>query len=229
MREFFECRRRSLICCVLLLLGLVLAPSAAHAGGPTSVLLTNPRAERATALYADDADYALLGEYLGREPKRESRAPDDEYVGPGGRQINVTWLAHDVTVWRVDHILTTDRGEIWIRTHWTAYGEAGITTEEGVWHRATQPERLEELLTRLGLTDRASTASPSPTPETAPAAAAADTDEAEATTATAAVARDSGSIGLLVALLGGGILGAVGGVLGRPALGRLGWRRERRQ
>lgn len=131
---------------------MVWGASSASAGGPTSVLITSPAAGEASALYYSDADYRELERLLGpaetgstEQPKR----PDLDRA----RQINVTWLAHDISPWRIDRVFAVESEPPWVWIHTAANVPENLN---GYWHRAEQPGRLSSLLKRLGVTGKAS-------------------------------------------------------------------------
>ncbi|WP_229840398.1 hypothetical protein [Streptomyces brasiliensis] len=133
-------------------LGLLLwGASAAVAGGPTSVLVTSPQSGEATALYYSEKEYGQLQRLLGPEGTG-SRDTPPELESTQARQINVTWLAHDISPWRLDRIFPDGTGSrsIWIHT------AANVPeTPNGYWHRAEHPDRLRALLGRLGVLGKA--------------------------------------------------------------------------
>lgn len=75
----------------------------ASAGGPTSVLITVPGEGRSTALYYTDTAYERLSDALGmgREVRPVGDPPNDFRDAP---PVILTWLIHDVMVWRVDQV-----------------------------------------------------------------------------------------------------------------------------
>lgn len=172
-------------------LGLVVlsAPTAA-AGGPTSVLVVSPESGQSAALYNSKEEYGELQRLLGA-PDRGTR---DEPPGLGvgsGRQINVTWMIHDVSPWRVDRVYpeTPRTKDVWIHT------AANVPeSTNGYWHRAAQPAAVRALLKKLGVLGESSGEAAGaiyPAPwETAEDAATAPESEPtkQSGTATAAVA-----------------------------------------
>ena len=146
-------RRRLSISVLVALLGwlaLGLAGPAA-AGGPTSVLLVDPASQKTASLYYDDPDYAELASLVGAEmggPAQPSaggpRSGSD--IGSG---ITVTWLVHDVSVWRIDRINLDAIGGPVISTQ-TAADAADLWDSPVVDHRPADPGRLVALLERLG-------------------------------------------------------------------------------
>ncbi|MFC9847341.1 hypothetical protein ACFWFF_09480 [Streptomyces sp. NPDC060223] len=125
---------------------LLSAPLAA-AGGPTSVLVVSPESEETAALYYSDEEYGELQRLLGDPASGSREEPPGLGVGDG-RQINVTWLAHDVSPWRVDRVYpdTAGGGEVWIHTA----NEVPQSTN-GYWHKAAQPDEVRALFKSLGV------------------------------------------------------------------------------
>jgi hypothetical protein len=136
--------------------GCLVMTGAAQAGGPTSALLVSPGAERSAAVYYSDAEYQRLTTLLGGDsPGRDPAAS----TGPpaGGDYITVTWLIHDVSVWRIDRIFLGAADGPWIVTQLVVDqaaggmypGEAG--DDSAVLHRSPDPAALQDLLASLGL------------------------------------------------------------------------------
>jgi hypothetical protein len=138
------------------LLGLLLwGASSAMAGGPTSVLVTSPQSEEAIARYYSDKEYGQLQRLLGPENKGSHNMPGQANLA-SAHQINVTWLAHDISPWRVDRVFPVDSPsqEVWIHT------AADLPeSQNGYWHRAEQPAQLLSLLKELGVMGRANSPS----------------------------------------------------------------------
>ncbi|MET0234051.1 MAG: hypothetical protein ABW224_05410 [Kibdelosporangium sp.] len=136
---------RWLVLLVVALLLLLAMP--ASAGGPTSVLITSPTEQRATALYTTDLNYTELSAAIGTgQPVADPGAPP-LHGTPGGNAINVTWLLHDVQVWRVDHLFMTVDGGPWIETYESYEGVR--FDQRGVVHRPANPEKLAQILTEV--------------------------------------------------------------------------------
>lgn len=129
----------------------VFAPSAV-AGGPTSVLITSPESGETASLYFDDARYEALskqlgGQGMGKPPEGQKKRPSSLDSAVGSRQINVTWMVHDVQPWRLDRVYpSADVSTLWIYTTTDLPG-----TESGVWHKAEQPAALRGLLKKIGV------------------------------------------------------------------------------
>ncbi|GAA2550299.1 hypothetical protein GCM10010398_41870 [Streptomyces fimbriatus] len=123
---------------------MVWGASPASAGGPTSVLVVSPESEETASLYYSDKEYGELERLLG-PPGGGTRDKPPEADLASVRLINVSWMLHDVTPWRVDRVFLGDvGGEVWIHT-------AARLTESanGHWHRAEYPSDLHKLLYEL--------------------------------------------------------------------------------
>lgn len=133
-------------------LGLTLwGAGSASAGGPTSVLIVSPESTETASLYHSDKEYGQLQRLLG-EPGAGSADKPPEADLITGPQINVTWMLHDVTPWRVDRVYpAADSEAVWIHT--AANLDASTN---GTWHRAEQPAGLRGLLENLGVMGEAS-------------------------------------------------------------------------
>lgn len=127
------------------------AASPASAGGPTSVLLVSPESTETAALYYSDEEYGELEQLLGT-PGKGTRDKPPEAGLTAARQINVTWMVHDVTPWRLDRVYPAHKGpHVWIHT------SANLdSTTNGTWHRAEHPSQLRALLKGLGLMGKVS-------------------------------------------------------------------------
>ena len=129
--------RRILAVVVLALAAAVGLPAASQAGGPTSVIVTQP-GQSAGALYYDDAAYdALLGLLPADETRGEPLAP-----GGGGIDYNLTWLVHDVMPWRFDRVHVGSDGTAWVSTTFSPEDTAG-------WVEVAQADELAAVLTQV--------------------------------------------------------------------------------
>ncbi|GAA0689235.1 hypothetical protein AB0900_01975 [Streptomyces cellulosae] len=156
---------------------LTWATPPATAGGPTSVLIVSATTGKTASLYYADKRYTELERLLG--PMHQgTRTEPPRLATASGQQINVTWMIHDVTPWRVDQIALPDGSQdAWIHTS-TRITDGG----DGAWHPAKQPARLRALLAQLGVTATgasAPAAQPAPREDLhmAPAPAAAPTTD----------------------------------------------------
>ena len=151
----------------LVVLASVFLPATARAGGPTSALLVSPANQQAAALYTSDPEYDQLMMLLDEPATGTSTTPAGTTPAPSvaADYVTVTWLIHDVTVWRIDRIfLAGPAGEPSIVTQTdngdpaataTPLGSGMFPGEQGndsaLWHRSSDPAALIGLLTNLGL------------------------------------------------------------------------------
>ncbi|MEV0489367.1 hypothetical protein [Streptomyces atratus] len=127
-------------------LSLCFAPGAS-AGGPTSVLVTSPDSGEATALSVSDPRYARLRALLGPASDGAKKQPQSLDGAVGTRQINVTWMVHDLEPMRTDRVFPGDDPDtVWIHT-----ASEVPYTYRGYWHRAKKPTELAALFKQLGL------------------------------------------------------------------------------
>ena len=162
---------------VMLLLGIgsLLSTGTAMAGGPTSALLVSPGGEVATGLYYSDQEYGMLQELLAEPPTGATSAATG-VSETASDYITVTWLIHDVTVWRIDRVFLPAKGEPLIVTQdvWDTSGDAtGMFPGQNGnasarHHRSPDPAALTSLLEELGLINPGPS---SPVAEFVPAAA----------------------------------------------------------
>jgi hypothetical protein len=128
---------------------VLVAPVPASAGGPTSVLLVSPGRHATASLYTTDEAYTRLETLLGQNPTADKAGPD-LHGGPGSDAINVTWLIHDVQIWRVDRIFTDAPQGPWIETVMLTEGGTAFD-KPGVRHRPSDGKELIALLSALRL------------------------------------------------------------------------------
>ena len=187
--------REALAVLTIVLISLLVA-GPASAGGPTSVLLVVPGTGQTASLYTSDADYAALAELVGTFEAPGSTGT----VGPTtpspafGTGVTLTWLMHDVWVWRVDRVYLDADGGPWISTQTATDGASTITDSPLAWHTAARGKELAALLDRLGV-------SPNPLgvgPAATAAAEVTPTTEPRADTGT----REPGAAGLVWGLAG---------------------------
>lgn len=161
-----------LVLVVAIVLCSMLLGGVARAGGPTSALLVSPESQRAAALYTGDPAYTQLLTMLGESPVA---APDPGPVREGRFSVTVTWLVHDVSIWRLDRIFLDARDGPWVVTQFLDQDEpvadgmfpGGQGGPEEVWHRPADPAALQSLLAGLGLRGDAPAASTEPVPAAA--------------------------------------------------------------
>lgn len=191
--------------------------STATAGGLTSLLIVAPQSRETASLYYSDEEYVELQRLLG-PPGRGTRTKPPEADLVAARQINVTWLQHDISPWRLDQIFPeAGTKDVWIHT-----ADHLPESMNGHWHRTENPTRLRSLLADLGVTGEISEGrviSAAPEPDARPAQ-----DSASAPRASAA---DEGVQWwwTLPGLVAGGVLALVL----RPFALRMRWARLRRE
>lgn len=125
--------RRILAIVLLALSAVVGLPGGSHAGGPTSVLITQPGVS-AGALYYDDAAYDALLALLPSEETRGKELPPG-----GGADYTLTWMVHDVMPWRFDRVNVARDGTAWVSTTFTEGGTGG-------WEPFTGGAELADIL-----------------------------------------------------------------------------------
>lgn len=124
--------------------------SPAAAGGPTSVLLVAPETGRTASLYTSDDDYQALARLVGAFDASPGETVEGASRSPSGRAVTITWLIHDVQVWRVDRVYPDAEGGPLVATQQAL--DAGSTWEAPVaWHRPAAGTELAQLLDRLVL------------------------------------------------------------------------------
>jgi hypothetical protein len=130
---------------VLIGCGMLAAAGPAAAGGPTSVLIVEPESGRTAAAYYDDPAYAALDALVSGEPSGPVQAADGSFGSRGtGRMITVTWLVHDVWVWRVNRVFPDAPGGPWVLTLVAA--DPGTLPESGTWSRPDDPKKVVDVL-----------------------------------------------------------------------------------
>ena len=164
--------RRTLAVTVLALWALAGLPGSAHAGGLTSVLITQPSVGQATGLYAGSADYAELDRLLTSGGEAATEAPPQS----GGTRYTMTWMAHDVSPWRIDSVHIAGDGTAKVSTD-DLVGSEGVAPEraQSTWRAVAEGEELAELLDRL-FSGEAVAAEPQQAVDRAPAASPAVPD-----------------------------------------------------
>ncbi|WP_327697244.1 hypothetical protein [Streptomyces sp. NBC_00459] len=137
---------------VLALAGVLLAAPSAVAGGPTSVLVVSPQSAESAALYYSHEKYGELVRLMGASTANVLEKPK-KFEEVAGQQINVTWMAHDITPWRYDRVypkLPGNDKDVWIHT------TDDMESLTGYWHKADRPAELRALFRQLGVLGKAS-------------------------------------------------------------------------
>ena len=197
-------RRTSVLCLLAAILSLVSwlgGAQSASAGGPTSVLLASPGSGRVAALYHTDAGYERLVAALeAYQVNAGSTTRPSSITNDFGNEIRLTWLIHDMTIWRIDRVHITDEDGVWIETVVQTDG-GNLLEQPGKWHRAVDPNALTAVLSKAGLLAKGADPASDPEPMTTATSAA----ESPATTPAPSntwLAAATGIGGLLVGAAG---------------------------
>ena len=144
-----RCRAGLTALTVVLMSLLVAGP--ASAGGPTSLLMAEPDTGRTSSLYFSDPDYETLATVVGAHGADVAGTVDRSGAAhETGSMITLTWMAHDVSVWRVDRIYFAAKGGPWIASQFSLDGSQSIWDSPVVWHRVPNGKVLAALLQRAG-------------------------------------------------------------------------------
>ena len=74
--------------------------------------MVNPSPHQARAAYVSDSVYTALAAGVGEDQTGAAEPPAT--VTDGAEEVRLTWLIHDVQIWRIDRVyLTTDDG-VWV-------------------------------------------------------------------------------------------------------------------
>jgi hypothetical protein len=150
--------------------GVLLSAMPAHAGGPTSALLVAPSTGHTASIYYSDPEYDRLFTELGGYDVAPDptlvQPPGSDVLAPGAAYVTVTWLIHDVSVWRIDRIFLAADGPLIVTQTSDEMGEVSAVgmypgeTGNGsaVWHRPPDPTELQAVLAALGLLEPAQNA-----------------------------------------------------------------------
>jgi hypothetical protein len=151
LKEAAMRRCRAALTALTVVLMSVLVAGPASAGGPTSVLLVESVTGTASSLYYTDADYETLSDLVGVNKPVDTATADA--VGPirdFGGGVTMTWLIHDVAVWRVDRVFVGDKSGPWIATQSDMNVSGNVYDSPVTWHRATDGPALVAFLERKG-------------------------------------------------------------------------------
>jgi hypothetical protein len=194
--------RRVLLALLVAFLAIGVAPPpSAHAGGPTSVLMSSPDQQRVGAAYYSDAAYSGLTAAVGGGQTGPNAPPAGLATG-GGEDVRLTWLIHDVQIWRIDRVHLTSANGMWIETVVDVSGKGRILDLPAHWHRPADEAALVAVLSEAGLLGD------SGAPPTDPPAPAADPTAPAPKTVVPT---------LLLAALAGLVLGVAGTFVGMRA------------
>lgn len=184
---------------LLIMAGIWYATGAAWAGGPTSVIIVSPTTGQAAALHTDNPRYQQLVEAIDAydSPAGPTTPPKDVPAECFGCEIRVTWLIHDMSVWRIDRVYVTADDGIWVGS--VSNSESGDIYDQTLhWRRPHDSKALLALLRTSGVLSEASVESAAPMTEE-PVAASAGADPRMPL---GLVAMGSGVVGVVVGLIG---------------------------
>jgi hypothetical protein len=194
----------------------------AQAGGPTSVLMVNPATGRTNALYYTSGAYQRLASGVGafaadNGSDRKPPSVIDDFDG----EIRLTWMIHDMSIWRIDRVHVTAHDGTWIETQLTING-GDVFSRPGRWHRAADQRLLMASLTAAGLLAGSKRPAGDPT-ATMPAAAGSTVPQVvDSTVPNAEPATVTGTsrtrVSVLAMIAGAGVAGLIIGAVGAFAL-----------
>jgi hypothetical protein len=197
---------------LLAAVGWFAAAQSASAGGPTSVLLANPQTGRVAALYHTDKAYERLAGASESQTGSTNKpgAVTDDFTG----EIRLTWLIHDMSIWRIDRVHATQDG-MWVQTVVRTDG-GDMFDQPGTWHRPVDPKALAAALQDARLLTTAAAED-----DSSSIGSKAESDDAAAPLASTSTA-ESTSGGLIAAVAVVGLLVGVAGatLLQRSRAGR---------
>jgi len=198
---------------LLAAVGWFAAAQSASAGGPTSVLLANPQTGRVAALYHTDKAYDRLAGAVGASESQTGSANKpgavtDDFTG----EIRLTWLIHDMSIWRIDRVHATNEDGMWVQTAVRTDG-GDVFDQPGTWHRPVDPKALAAALRDAGLLTTAGNDD-----DSSSIGSRAESGDAAATVAPTPTA-ESPNVGLIAAVAVVGLLvGAAGATLWQRSL-----------
>jgi hypothetical protein len=177
----------------------------ASAGGPTSVLLSNPVSGRVGALYRTQRDYQRLVDLLDADGPAKGGSVRPASIPRGmSDAYRLTWMIHDMTVWRIDQIYESGDGLL-VQTLLDPAGDGDPFAAEGRW---TQLRRSDKDVLSSVLRDAGVLGESAVIEAKAPAAGVADPAPGPVRTTSAA------GTGLIAAGTGlAGLIAGAGGTL----------------
>lgn len=195
----------ALLTLLLLALSSLWAPTA-QAGGPTSVLLAKPSTGQVVAYGYEDREYRRLREAIGNLSARPTLGPevDRPYGGAfGNRVVRLTWLIHDMSVWRTDLLHPTPDGWF-VETRLMTDRRRSDDWPAPTWHRPVDPGALAAVLAGAGVQGSGDASDSSGSP----VRTAGSPDDEESATLMGGDGRT------VLGLVGTGVAGGIIGVLG---------------
>jgi hypothetical protein len=213
----------ALLVTVLAAVGWAALAAPAHAGGPTSVLMVNPATGRTNALYYTNKAYERLANGVGvfaadSGSDRKPPSVSDDFDG----EIRLTWMIHDMSIWRIDRVHVTGHDGTWIETLLTVDG-GDVFSRPGRWHRAADHRLLMASLTAAGLlagSQRAAGDSTSTMPSAAVPTVVQAAPTAVQTAPAPVVASSRTPVAVPAMIAGAGAAGLVVGAVAALALAR---------
>jgi hypothetical protein len=119
--------------------------------GRPSVLIVTPSAHRATGLYRTEPGYQDLIKAIGGDGQPSGSISEPARVDLGDdKEVRLTWMVHDVSVWRIDRIYITRSDGIWINTMTDQEGGNPLD-QPGSWHRPQNDAALLAVLKSSGI------------------------------------------------------------------------------
>lgn len=193
---------------LFIMTGLWYAVTPAWAGGPTSVMIVDPNTGQAVAVHTKNPRYQQLVDAVGAyvSPTGPTAPPTSVPADCFGCELRLTWLVHDVSVWRIDRVYLTANDGIWLQSVSSENGSGDLLGGPAHWQRPSDPDALLTLLHESGVLAQ----------PTDPGNGAVETDQA------AAPGRGTPAAPLGLVAVGSGIAGVVIGLTG----GRLARRRS---
>lgn len=142
---------RAALIALLALVSWFAAAQSVSAGGPTSVLLANPQTGQVAALYHTDKSYDRLADAVGAfESETGSTTKPGTVTDDFTGEIRLTWLIHDMSIWRIDRVHATTEDGMWVQTVVSTDG-GDVFDQPGTWHRPVDPNALAATLQDAGL------------------------------------------------------------------------------
>lgn len=206
MRILYGRLARVLAGLALIMTGIWTTASLAWAGGPTSVLMVSPTTGQAAALHTNNPRYQQLVEAVGAydSPTGPTTPPAKVPADCFGCEIRLTWLIHDMSVWRIDRVFITADDGVWVGS--VSNSEGGNLYDQPTrWQRPHDTKALLTLLRSSGVVSEDGTASPTEAAPTEPAPSnTASTNDGG--TPLGPVAIGSGIVGVLIGAAGSRLL-----------------------
>jgi hypothetical protein len=136
---------------------------------------------------------------VGEEATGDANPPDG--LNPGaGQELRLTWLIHDMQIWRIDRVHLTSQDGIWLETVIDLTDSGDVFDRPARWHRPQDEKALTAMLAAAGLLGTAP--APSGTPHS---------DDSDITVASSATSQPVAPV--VAAAVGGLVVGAVGSQL----------------